>query len=87
VTLTAVHVAFTALCSVLPEPYSAAAAFRGAARAPLELVVDVMYSVSALYQIWTALARPMPVIVAPLDVGELQRTPLIVFVPLPSERR
>jgi len=35
------------------------------------LVVDVKYVVSALYQICRALARPMPVTVEPLDVGEL----------------
>jgi hypothetical protein len=74
--LTAAQAAFTALYSVLREPYSAVAAFSVAVRAPAYFVVEViyvmyvMYVVSALYQIWTVLSRPMPVPVEPFDVGE-----------------
>lgn len=46
-----------------------------------------MYVERALYQICSALARPMPVSVELSEVGELYETPLMVFAPLPSLRR
>ena len=46
-----------------------------------------MYTVSARNQIFWAASRPMPVIVEPLQVGELCAMPLMVFAPEPSASR
>ena len=67
--MTAAQAAFVVAYSTLPEPYRSAAAFSVATRAWWYVVLEVMYTVSARYQILSALFWPIPVTLEPSHVG------------------